>query len=43
MQFRKEKMSGVDIKKDKSSKIFTFSPFLFNFCQTIDRLRRLEW
>ena len=25
---------GIDIEKDKSSKIFLFSPYLVNFCQT---------
>ena len=35
-------MYGNDIEKDESSKIFTFTPILFNFCETIDRLRKLE-
>ena len=42
MQFFKQKLSGIDIGKDKISKIFLFLLFLFNFCQDIDRLRRLE-
>ena len=43
MQFCKQKLSGIDIEKDKSSKNLLFSPFLSNLCQTIDRHRRLEW
>ena len=42
-QFFEKKLSGIDIEKDKNSKTFPFSPFLFNFCHTIDRLRALEW
>ena len=29
-------------RKRQNSKIFQFSPFLFNFCQNIDRLRWVE-
>ena len=32
----------MEIQKDKKSKVFQFSPFLFNCCQTTDRRRGLE-
>ena len=34
--------TGIDIEKDKVSKIFRFSLFLVNFCQNIDGLCGLE-
>ena len=42
MQFFKQKLSGIDIEKDKISKFFQFSLLLLNLCQNIDRLRGLE-
>ena len=42
MQFFKGKISGIDVEKRKNSKDFQLSTFLLNFCQTVNRRRRLE-
>ena len=43
MQFSKRKLSGIDIEKDKISKIFRFALFWSNFRQNIDRRHVMVW